>query len=315
MSSQRTANRLSRILSMLPWIIEHEGAEIDDLVARFDYNDKADLVKDLHLVFMTGLPGYGPGDLIDVDVYDDEVFVDAADYFSKPLRLTAPQALGLLAAAMTFIGSEQAPPALESAVQKLTTAVVPEAHSSVYFDVPAPASLAVLREAIESHNVIRITYVAISTNERTVRDVEGASLFFNLGNWYLAGFCRFAGAERVFRVDRIAATEVLPEIHEVAHEVRDTIVRYRPEDSDAHVTFTVSPGSRWVSEYYPVDAVDLDDGGQRITMSVSDPLVAARLLIRLGDAATNIEGDVVVAAINGLRTRISARYQGNSDAA
>jgi proteasome accessory factor C len=293
---------------MLPWIIEHEGAEIDDLVARFDYKDRADLVKDLHLVFMTGLPGYGPGDLIDVDVYGDEVFVDAADYFSRPLRLTAPQALGLLAAAMTFIGSDQAPPALVSAVQKLTSAVVPEAESSVYFDVPAPASLAVLREAIESHNVLRITYVAISTNDRTVRDVEGASLFFNLGNWYLAGYCRSAEAERVFRVDRISATEVLAETYEPADETRNTIVRYRPEDSDAHVSFTVSPASRWVSEYYPVDAIDLDDGGQRITMSVSDPLVAARLLIRLGGAASNIEGDEVVEAMGRLRERISARY-------
>jgi len=311
MSSQRTANRLSRILAMLPWIIEHDGAEIDDLVARFDYTDKADLVKDLHLVFMTGLPGYGPGDLIDIDVYDNEVFVDAADYFSRPLRLTAPQALGLLAAAMTFIGSDQAPPALESAVQKLTTAVVPDADSFVYFDVPAPASLAVLREAIESHHVLRITYVAISTNDRTVRDVEGASLFFNLGNWYLSGYCRSAEAERVFRVDRISATEVLGETYEPPDETRDTMVRYRPEDSDAHVTFTVSPGSRWVSEYYPVDAIDLDDGRQRITMSVSDPLVAARLLIRLGGAASDIEGDDVVEAMNNLRSRISARYVGN----
>lgn len=308
MSSQRTAERLSRILAMLPWIIEHEGAEVDDLIARFDYRDKADLVKDLHLVFMTGLPGYGPGDLIDIDVYDDEVFVDAADYFSKPLRLTAPQALGLLAAAMTFIGSDQAPPALESAVQKLTTAVVPGSQSTVYFDVPAPPVLAILREAIETHQVLRITYVSISANERTIRDVEGASLFFNLGNWYLAGHCRSANAERVFRVDRISAADVLTESYEPADEPSNSIVRYRPEDSDAHVTFTVAAGSRWVSEYYPVDAVDLDDGGQRIMMSVSDPLVAARLLIRLGDAASDIDGDAVADAMMHLRARINARY-------
>lgn len=294
---------------MLPFVIEHDGADIEDLVARFDYKDKADLVKDLHLVFVTGLPGYGPGDLIDVDVYDDEVYVDAADYFSRPLRLTAPQALGLLAAGMTFVGSNQAPRALETAVEKLTTAVVPEAESSVYFDVPAPGNLAELSEAIESHRVVRITYVAIATNSRTVRDVEGASVFFNLGNWYLAGFCRSARAERVFRIDRIVATETLAETYEPSERTSESIVRYRPEDSDAHVTFTVAERSRWVSEYYPVDAIDLDDGGQRITMSVSDPLVAARLLIRLGDTATDIDGDEVINAMNALRARIRARYE------
>jgi proteasome accessory factor C len=308
MSSDRTAQRLSRILAMLPWIIEHEGAEIDDLVARFDYKDKADLVKDLHLVFVTGLPGYGPGELIDVDVFEDEVFVDAADYFAKPLRLTAPQALGLLAAGMTFVGSDQAPPALISAVEKLTSAVVPEAESLVHFDVPVPESLSILKSAIEERSVVRIAYVAVATNERTVRDVEGTSVFFNLGNWYLAGYCRSAEAERVFRVDRIASAEILESSYDIREGDAESIVRYRPSDVDVHVTFTVPPTARWVAEYYPVDAVDLDDGGQRITMSVSDPLVAGRLLIRLGDTVSDIIGDEVIAAMEDLKARIRARY-------
>ncbi len=308
MSSDRTAARLSRILAMLPWIIEHDGAEIEDLVERFGYKDKADLVKDLHLVFMTGLPGYGPGDLIDVDVFDDEVFVDAADYFAKPLRLTAPQALGLLAAGMTFIGSDQAPPALTRAVEKLTAAVLPDAASLVYFDVPAPDSLSTLRDAIENRRVLQITYVAIATNERTVRDVEGSSVFFNLGNWYLTGFCRLADAERVFRVDRIASVVALDATYELDTPIRDGIVQYRATDSDVHVSFTVEPDSRWVSEYYPVDAVERDDGSQRITMSVSDPLVAGRLLIQLGTAVSDIDGDEVLHSMSGLRSRIRAQY-------
>ena len=308
MSSDRTAQRLSRILAMLPWIIENDGAEIEDLIARFDYKDKADLVKDLHLVFVTGLPGYGPGELIDIDVFEDEVFVDAAEYFAKPLRLTAPQALGLLAAGMTFVGSDQAPPALISAVQKLTSAVIPEAESLVHFDVPVPEALATVKSAVEQRKVVRIAYVAIATNDRSVRDIEGSSVFFNLGNWYLAGYCRSAEAERVFRVDRIASTEILDSSYDIRDGEGESIVRYRPSDIDAHVTFTVPPTARWVAEYYPVDAVDLDDGGQRITMSVSDPLVAGRLLIRLGDAVSDVSGNEVIAAMDDLKTRIRARY-------
>jgi predicted DNA-binding transcriptional regulator YafY len=309
MSSDRTAQRLSRILAMLPWIIGHDGAEVDDLVERFDYRNRADLVKDLHLVFMTGLPGYGPGDLIDVDVYDDEVYVDAADYFSKPLRLTAPQALGLLAAGMTFIGSDQAPEALTSAVEKLTVAIVPDASSLVHFDVPAPDSLRVIRDAIDQRRVIEITYLALATNERTVREVEASSVFFNLGNWYLTGYCRLADAERTFRVDRIESIVTLDSSYKLDRSGGDGVVRYRASDSDAHVSFTVTPESRWVSEYYPVDADELENGCQRITMSVSDPLVAARLLIRLGGAVSDIDGDDVTHAMDGLRSRIRARYQ------
>jgi len=309
MTSDRTAQRLSRILSMLPWVIEHDGAEIDEIITRFGYRNKADLIKDLHLVFVTGLPGYGPGDLIDVDVFEDEVFIDAADYFSRPMRLTAPEALGLLAAGMTFIQSENAPSALVSAVDKLTTAVVPNAESFVYFDVPTPETVALLRGAIERSHVVRITYVALATNERTVRDVEGRSVLFNLGNWYLSGICRRAGAERVFRIDRIADIEELGETYERDDGEIDGMVRYRPSDADVHVSFTTDAASDWVAEYYPVSADRNDDGSTRITMSVSDPLVAARLLIRLGSAVSDIEGTEVIESIDALRLRIRARYE------
>ena len=59
MTSERTTRRLARILSVLPYVIEHDGASIQDLVDRFDYDDESDLVKDLHLVFITGRPGDG----------------------------------------------------------------------------------------------------------------------------------------------------------------------------------------------------------------------------------------------------------------
>ena len=309
MSSDRTALRLSRILSVLPWIIEHDGCEIDDLVERFDYRDRADLIKDLHLVFVTGLPGYGPGELIDVDISDDDVSVSAAEYFSQAVRLTAPEALGLLASGLTFIESGQAPPSLVSAVEKLTLAVIPDAGSTVSFDVPTPHSVEELRRSVESHRVVRIVYVSISTNERTLREVEGHSIHFNLGNWYLAGYCRRAAAERVFRIDRIASFIELEEEFPPRKTEHLGVVRYRPAVSDTHVSFTTDPSSRWVSEYYPVDAEDLENGSQRITMSVSDPLVAARLLIQLGDSASDIEGSVVVTAVEDLKQRIRDRYR------
>jgi hypothetical protein len=57
-TSPKTAKRLARILAVLPFIIESDGAQIDELVDRFGYKDRSELVKDLHLVFVTGHPGY-----------------------------------------------------------------------------------------------------------------------------------------------------------------------------------------------------------------------------------------------------------------
>jgi proteasome accessory factor C len=308
MASDRTAKRLTRILAVLPWIIEREGASTHEIVERFGYANTAELIKDLHLVFMTGLPGYGPGDLIDVDIFEDEVFVDAADYFARPLRLTPPEALGLLAAGLTIVESEQAPEALRSAVDKLIAVIAPENGDAITVDVPTPPHVGLLREAIEERSPVLINYVGLASNERSARVVEGHSVFFNLGNWYLSGFCREADADRVFRVDRIEAIEIVDGTYEMDESDKQAMIQYQPTESDVRVSFTLESQSSWVAEYYPLDVNELEDGALRVTMSVSDALVAARLLLQLGDQASDIDGAEVERTLESLRTRILARY-------
>ena len=123
----RTARRLTRILSMVPWVIAHQGASVDEVCRRFGYTER-ELLEDLNLVFVCGLPGYGPGDLMVAYVENDEVIVDMAEYFSSPFRLTPAEALGLLASGSALISTTQAPEALEQAVGKLAGAlgIVPD---------------------------------------------------------------------------------------------------------------------------------------------------------------------------------------------
>ena len=308
-ATARTANRIARILAMIPYIVENEVATIDDLRDRFGYGTDAEVVKDLQLIFLTGLPGYGPGELIDVDIFDNEVTIDAAEYFSRPMKLTPAEALGLLAAGSTFLATNQAPPALAPAMAKLSIAIGAEAEESVLVDVVAPDAVTTLRAAIDDSRVIRIGYVGKASNERTVRLVEAESVFFNLGNWYLSGFCRLADAERLFRVDRIDAIEVLEELYEPSVADAAATVRYEPQADDYVVQFSIGSASRWVTEYYPVESIEREDGSVEVTMQVSDPLVAARLLLRLGSDATFLSGEAVGTKLEELRSRILARYR------
>jgi proteasome accessory factor C len=306
--SVRTEMRIARILAMIPFVVERDGATIHDLRERFGYASDAEVVKDLQLIFLTGLPGYGPGDLIDVDIFEDEVTIDSADYFARPMRLTPAEALGLLAAGSTFIASDQASPELRSAIDKLSRAIGAQLDDHVLVDVPTPPTVELLRSAIEGTKLVEITYVAITTNEHTTRLVEGESVFFNLGRWYFSGFCRYADADRLFRVDRIDTVQVLDELYEPSVADASSIVRYEPSPDDHVVEFTVGTASRWVTEYYPVEASPLPDGGQHVTMRVSDPLVAARLLLRLGADAVLVSGDTVAAALDDLRRRVLLQY-------
>lgn len=313
MTSPKTATRLNRILAMLPWVIANPGATVDEVTKRFGYTT-SELLSDLDLVFVCGLPGYGPGDLMEAYVEDDQVIVDMADYFARPLRLSAPEALGLLAAGMALASTGQAPAALETAVEKLAGVVLPGAGDVLAVELAEePDVLELLRTSVGERRVVGISYLGLASNELTERDVEPWAVFSSLGNWYLSGFCRLKGGERVFRVDRIRDARLSDDTFEPPADLPTPEVRYTPSEDDVYVTIALSRRARWVAEYYPVEVVE--DTGERleVVFAASDPLVAARLLLRLGSTAEIVSGDEVVAAVERLRSEILNRYQGSAE--
>ncbi|HLA67347.1 MAG TPA: WYL domain-containing protein [Acidimicrobiia bacterium] len=307
MSSARTAERLNRILAMLPWVIANPGATVDEVCTRFGYQ-RSDLVRDLDIVFVCGLPGYGPGDLMDAYIDEDEVVVDAAEYFSRPLRLTAAEALMLLASGLAVEASEAATPALASAVAKLRGALIPDPGSIDVDLAPEPEALSILRNAARDGRVVEITHTAMASGRTTVRRIEPWVVFTALGNWYVSGHCRRAGAERVFRVDRVRSIEETDEHFEPPAAPPTPRVRYTPGPDDVTARIRLGPRAAWVADYYPVSEVDDAAEGRTIDFSAADPAVAARLLVRLGGDAELVSGSDVSDAVDDLRRRILSRY-------
>ena len=304
MSSNKTAMRLTRILSMLPFVIAHPGVSVDEVSQRFGYTRKH-LIDDLNLVFLCGLPGYGPGELIDASVEEDEVWVDMADYFSRPLRLTPPEALVLLASGMALTSAGQGPPALVEAVKKLSSVVAPDVEASLVVDLKEPEHVGMLRDSAERGLAAQITYTALGSGQTTERIVEPWSVFSANGNWYLSAFCRTAQAERVFRVDRIRDAAPTSEQFVPPPEPPPPEVRYTPTEEDIRATIRLGPQARWVADYYPVE--DLGDG--LIRFSAGDASVPARLLLRLGADAELVDGPEVAELLDDYRRRIAARYR------
>jgi proteasome accessory factor C len=306
-SSVRTADRLARILGMLPWVIAHPGASVAEVCRRFGYT-RPELVRDLNLVFVCGLPGYGPGDLMVAYIEGDEVVVDLADYFAHPLRLTPAEALMLLASGMAIISTGTAPEALVSAVAKLQAAIVPDGDT-VVVDLPAPPPLVeVLKETAAEGRVVEISHTSLATGETTRRQVEPWRVFSAVGNWYLSGWCRRAGDERVFRIDRIREALPTGESFTPPASLPPAQVSYAPGADDVTALIRLGPKASWVAEYYPVEIVSRHEREMVIRFTASDPAVAARLLVRLGADAELLEGADVRAATADLRSRITSRY-------
>lgn len=307
--SSRTVSRLSRILALIPYVLDREIADVSEIMERFGYTEEQ-LTRDLNTIFVCGLPGYGPGDLMEAYIDENDVIIDAADFFAKAPRLTPSEALGLLAAGMTVLGSGEGSAALESAVGKLGRVVMPDAGTSLAVDVlDQTQNVGHLREAASDGRVVRIVYRSVGKEETTSRDVEPWSVFTTLGRWYLLGHCRSVDGQRTFRVDRIKELEVLDETFEPPESVPDPRVGYSPSNEDITCVVDLKPAARWVLEYYPVDLVRESSGTTRIRFHSPDVEVPARLLLRLGANARLVEGPEVIDRLRAVGRSLLSRYE------
>jgi proteasome accessory factor C len=282
---------------------------VADVLTRFGYTE-AELTRDLNSVFVCGLPGYGPGDLMEAYIDDDEVVIDSASYFMRAPRLSPTEALGLLASGLAIAGSGQGTPALDSAIAKLTRVVVPDADESLAIDLAdTSAELTMLRDAARDNRTVRITYRSLSREEESERVIEPWIVFTTLGNWYVLGHCRLVDDSRTFRIDRIKDLEVLGENFEPPDQVPTPGVGYTPSDGDISAVIDLSPRARWVLEYYPVEIVQGEGDSTRIRFSAPDPELPARLLLRLGATARLVEGAETAARVREIGRSLSARYR------
>jgi predicted DNA-binding transcriptional regulator YafY len=308
-TSSRTVTRLSRILALIPYVLDRQAVDIGEVMERFGYTQE-ELTRDLNTIFVCGLPGYGPGDLMEAYLDEDEVIIDAAEFFAKAPRLTPSEALGLLAAGMTVIGSGEGSPALESAVEKLSRVVMPDADTSLTVDVlDQSRHVGVLRDAAADRKVVRMVYRSVGKEETTERDVEPWSVFTTLGRWYVLGHCRLVDGQRTFRVDRIKELSVLDEEFERPDSVPEPRVGYAPSKDDITCVIDLKPAARWVLEYYPVEVVRESSRTIRIRFHSPDAEVPARLLLRLGADGKLVQGPEVAGRLASIGQAVLDRHQ------
>ena len=101
MSSAR--ERLTRLLSLVPYLDAHPGADLEETAAYFGI-DSDTLIDDLQLLFVTGRPGHMPDDLIDASWEGGQIFISNAEEVSVPVRLSAEEA-GVLVLALDMLSS------------------------------------------------------------------------------------------------------------------------------------------------------------------------------------------------------------------
>jgi proteasome accessory factor C len=212
MSRVTATDRVQRILAVLPWILQHQGATVDEICERFGLGRK-ELLADLDFVFYNvGLHPFTPDMLAEVAIDEDRVTVHLGDYFRRPLRLTHEEALTLLAAGRALAARPGTDPdgTLQRAVDKLSAALGEGAADAVEVALGEadPVVLAAARQAVEQHRRLSIDYYSYGRDEPSSRQVDPYRLVAREGHWYLLAWCHTADGERLFRVDRIRAATI-----------------------------------------------------------------------------------------------------------
>jgi proteasome accessory factor C len=323
-----TSPRLERLLMLVPWVMAHPDALVDEICERFKISQD-DLVADLALLFMCGLPPFGPGDLIEAWIDGDHVHIAAADYLSRPLRLTQWEAVELLVMgrAIASVPGLAEADSLHRGLGKLEAALSPE-EAAAAADLAARVAVELegtgaepllgdLRDAIAGRRRVRITYYSFGQDKVTDRTVDPYVVFSTLGNWYLLGADDQSGEDRVFRVDRIKELAPTGETFEVPEGFDPGRAGgaglFVPSARDIEVTLDLGPGAGWVLEVTPHDAAELqEDGWTRMRLRTPHLEWLERLVLRLGAEVRVVAPEGLSEQVKSAARRALEGYRGSA---
>jgi proteasome accessory factor C len=310
-----SADRLSQLLNLVPYLLARPGIAVAEAAADLGVSERQ-LREDLELLWVCGLPGYGPGDLIDMALDGDRVTITYDAGIDRPLRLTRDEGLALVVALRLLaetpgVGHRDA---IERALAKIESAGGDEASPPVTVRLPGDRDRhAELRCAVERGRALRITYYTAARDETTDRVVDPMRMLVVGDRAYLEAWCRRAEAVRLFRVDRIDAFEesdepAAPPPDALPTDVSEGVFHATPDQP--LVTLRVSRGARWITEYYPCEGVHAEPGEHwLVSLRASDLSWARRLVLGLGPEVSVVGPPELTEAVGAEARTALAAYE------
>ncbi|HYY81438.1 MAG TPA: WYL domain-containing protein [Actinomycetes bacterium] len=319
------ASRLQRLLALVPWVLDHPEATTDEVCERFGMTRET-LVADLELLYVTGVPPYGPGDLMEAWVDGDKVHIGFADWFARAPRLTWREAAGLYLAGRALVRLPEMAErgALSRALAKLEAVLpadqldrVQELAGKVSVDLdgdPAEtAHRAALARATAAGRRVELEYYSGSRGELTARKVDPWLVFSASGHWYLQGFCHKAGGERLFRIDRVVSVAQTDEPFErpagfdpEAGGEAPWLERFA---GGLECELDLGHQAEWVADYFPIlSSGRRPDGRLRVRLATHQLSWLVNLVLRLAPDAEPVSPPELREAVADATRRALAAY-------
>lgn len=217
--------RTARLLDLVPYINTHQGIALKDLAAVFEVSN-AQMVNDLTTLWMCGLPGYTPLELMDLDFESGYVNISNAPTLAKPRSVTFDEGvalilgLDLLRASIATDRSD-----LLEKIDSLSARLSSIINLNSTFSVVAPVNQGVsaaIDEALASRSSLEIEYHSMYRDEITQRTIFPIEIIEVEGQQYLSSYCYSATDFRQFKLDRIQKAVVTQESKTIPEDATDT---------------------------------------------------------------------------------------------
>ena len=197
-------SRVARAMDVIPYVLENPGIKIETLATKFGVDQKQ-IIKELELIFLCGLPGYTPYELIDLTFEDGFVTIIDPQLFDKPRKFTETEGviinLGLVLLKNSISDTNQIQ-VIDHLIQKLT-AKFKVTSSAVIEKLSKPDFYDEITKSINQNDSICIDYASISEDSLYQRLIKPLRISIRNGFYYLYATDLEKDVDRVYRMDQI----------------------------------------------------------------------------------------------------------------
>jgi len=204
--TEPSTTRTARALDLIPFLLEHQGISVTELAEEFGIT-QMQILEDLNLLFVCGLPGYSPLELIDMNFEDGYVTVSDPQVLDKPRKLSKPELTTLLVSleVMKSMANQDVREELEGLQVKLRAVLDLKPTIDVLGNEPTDTKLDEILQAIAKGSALEINYLSAHSDKESWRTIIPNRVYAEGKHTYIQSWCITSQGERVFRLDRILA--------------------------------------------------------------------------------------------------------------
>jgi len=204
-----TQQRIELLLSILSNLKRHDVISVTELAQQLKM-EKTDLRSELENLLYVGVPPFGGGDLLPIELSQDDMIYATGDMpaLGQSLRLSEEESQAL-ALALRIAGFSYG----DELVSKLTDAVTRDFDTTTLEQIMHIAHAShnttvfqTLSHALNTDQTVKILH-RTRLGEDSTRMVDPHALYAEADAWYLGGFDHKSQQRRSFRIDRIMAAE------------------------------------------------------------------------------------------------------------